>query len=189
MAGKRRKAPAIEAPQTMTAAIAAADEYAKLEHAMATAELIRDEQIAKAKTLCAELLDDMKPKMAAQHKALQAYFAANEQLLTGGTKRSVTIGPVILGRRTSTPSLKLPKGMKQADAITAILKKRSGGRFIAIKKSLDKSAIMAALKGITTSPASHWLASMGFSLSQSDEFFIKVGEPEKTVEQVDGVVT
>lgn len=179
---KRRKNKAVDAPQTLSAAVAIADEYAKLEHADARADLICEEQIAEAKARRDEIKAQNKPKLAAAFEQLQAYFSANEAQLTGGKKRSVELGPLTIGERMSMPAVKLPTGMKVAEAVEWLRTLRGTGRgLVTVKYGLDKPALLKKLAAEKIGP---FLRKKGFSISQKDEFFVKVGEPEGDTEDM-----
>lgn len=186
----RRKKAAVEAPQSLTAAVLVAVEYAELERAMARADAICDEQIDQAKRRRDENIADLKPKLARAFDELQAYYSANEDALTDGKKRSVELGPVTIGERMTTPKLKLPKGLKDLHIIVWMRSFRDKGRFakrfVRVKLELDKQALIAALKP-TEEPRKGQdmddtvqLVSKGLSIAQKDEFFVKLPEEESS---------
>ncbi|VWX62620.1 host-nuclease inhibitor Gam family protein [Sphingorhabdus sp. 109] len=184
----RRKKDAVEAPQNELEAIVVAVDYALLDRAVGRAEAICDEQIDQAKARRDENIATLKPKLDIAFEKLQAYYSANEDVLTGGVRRSVELGPVTIGERLTTPKLKLPSGMKEAGVIAWMRSVRDVGgfakRFMRVRVELNKQAIIEALKP-TDEPRtgqdmkdSKKLADKGLSIRQKDEFFVKVPEEE-----------
>jgi phage host-nuclease inhibitor protein Gam len=185
---KRRKAPAVEAPQTRAEALALADRYVALEQAAARAQAQLDKEIAAAKASYALTMEAIEPQLQDAFAGLRAWWAANAAELTKGKRRSIELGPVTLGERTGMHKLKLPKGMK-AEAALAWLKGRWSGAvaFIRTKEELDKEAVIKALRAGVDAPPDVQLARLHFAegkfeVVQAEEFFIRTGEPESSID-------
>ena len=185
---KRRKAPAVEAPQTRAEALALADLYAAAERTAAWSQQLLDQQIANAKADHAARMEKIEPELQFAFAGLRAWWAANAAELTKGKRRSIELGPVTLGERTGMPKLKLPKGMK-AEAALAWLKGRWSGAvaFIRTKEELDKEAVIKALRAGVDAPPDAQLARLHFAdgkfeVVQAEEFFIRTGEPESMID-------
>jgi phage host-nuclease inhibitor protein Gam len=186
---KRRKAPAVEAPQTKAEALALADRYVALEQAAARAQAQLDKEIAAAKASHALTMEAIEPQLQDVFAGLRAWWAANAAELTKGKRRSIELGPVTLGERTGMPKLKLPKGMKAEAALAWLKRLRWGGRvrYIRVKEEIDKAAIITALNAKegaapTLRQAQLTFKSGGFSVVQAEEFFIRTGEPESSID-------
>jgi phage host-nuclease inhibitor protein Gam len=173
----RRKKQAVDAPQTMAEAVFIAEEYAKLERANAKADATCDSQIDEAKARRDEIIAENKPLIDAKFDQLQAYYSVNMECLTDSKRRSVELGPITIGERLTTGKLKNPKGMKVPAAIALLMSIRGGAKkYLKIKTSIDKPAVMKALKDAPKGT----LAKRGFSISQKDEFFVKLPEEESS---------
>ncbi|MBA4781151.1 host-nuclease inhibitor Gam family protein [Blastomonas sp.] len=187
---KRRKAAAVEAPQTRAEAIALAEEYAKIEDTIADSQKLLEFQINQAKTAHAARMANAEERLKPVFAGLRAWWAANSAELTKGKRRSIELGPVTLGERTGMPKLKLPKGMKAEDAIAWLKGRWSGAvAFIRTKEELDKEAVIKALRAdvnVNTPPdiqLAHLHFSEGkFEVVQAEEFFIRTGEPESPID-------
>ncbi len=186
---KRRKAAAVDAPQTMAEAIALADRYVALEQAAARAQAFLDKQIADAKSTHAITMETIEPQLQTAFAGLRAWWATNADELTKGKRRSIELGPIVLGERTGMPKLKLPKGMKAEAALAWLKGLRWGGRvrYIRVKEEIDKAAIIAALNAKqqaapTVQEAQRHFKSGGFVVVQAEEFFIRTGEDEAPID-------
>lgn len=189
--GKRRKAAAVEAPQTRGEAIALADRYVALEQAGARAQAQLEKEIAAAKASHALTMEAIEPQLQEAFAGLRAWWAANSAELTKGKRRSIELGPVTLGERTGMPKLKLPKGMKAEGAIAWLnaMKYKCGliGGLVRIKEELDKSEIIKVVRAAADAEqpirqAQVELLKAGFVVDQAEEFFIRTGEPESPIE-------
>lgn len=186
---KRRKAAAVDAPQTMAEALALADRYVALEQAAARAQAFLDKQIADAKSTHAITMETIEPQLQTAFAGLRSWYAANAAELTKGKRRSIELGPVVLGERTGMPKLKLPKGMK-ADAALAWLKglRWTGVTgFIRTKDELDKEAMIKVLRAPNDAPcdilaARELFSEHQFAVVQAEEFFVRTGEPESPID-------
>lgn len=187
---KRRKAAAVEAPQTRGEAIALAERYVALEQAGARAQAQLEKEIAAAKASHALTMEAIEPQLQEAFAGLRAWWAANSAELTKGKRRSIELGPVTLGERTGMPKLKLPKGMKAEVAIGWIKALRwswpGATAFIRTKEELDKEAVIKALRADVNATPDAQLAQLHFSegkfeVVQVEEFFVRTGEPESPI--------
>lgn len=186
---KRRKAAAVDAPQTMAEALALADRYVALEQAAARAQAFLDKQIADAKSTHAITMETIEPQMQTAFVGLRAWYAANAAELTKGRRRSIELGPIVLGERTGMPALKLPKGMKVKAALTWLkgLRWSDKTRYIRTKEEIDKQAIIKALNADEDADpvlrtAKVQFMGAGFQAVQAEEFFIRTGEEETPID-------
>lgn len=186
---KRRKAAAVDAPQTKAEALALADLYVAAERTATWSQAVLDEQIAKAKSEHAARLEKIEPHLQTAFAGLRAWWSANAAELTKGKRRSIELGPVTLGERTGMPKLKLPKGMKAEAALAWLKGLRWGGRvrYIRVKEEIDKAAIIAAMNAKqgaapTLQEAQLQFKSGGFIVVQAEEFFIRTGEDETPID-------
>jgi hypothetical protein len=105
-----------------------------------------------------------------------------------GKRKSIELAGAIIGERTNTPSLKLPKGVKQEDFIEKIRAalEANAEPFIRTKLELDKQAIIKTLRKGEDDPMAERLAALGAGVSQADQFFIdRAGKREADPELVD----
>lgn len=186
---KRRKAAAVDAPQTMAEALALAGLYFEAERTAAMSQTVLEEQIAKAKSDHAARMEKIEPHLQVAFAGLRAWWSANAAELTKGKRRSIELGPVTLGERTGMPKLKLPKGMKVEAALAWLKGLRWGGkvRYIRVKEEIDKAAIIVALNAKqgaapTLQEAQQTFKSGGFSVVQAEEFFIRTGEDDTPID-------
>ncbi|MDM7928649.1 host-nuclease inhibitor Gam family protein [Blastomonas fulva] len=186
---KRRKATAVDAPQTMAEAIALADRYVALEQAAARAQAFLDKQIADAKSTHAITMETIEPQLQTAFAGLRAWYAANAAGLTKGKRRSIPLGPIVLGERTGMPKLKLPKGMKAKAALDWLkgMGRWNWAKYIRTKEELDKQAIIKALSASEDADpvlrhAQVQFMGGGFTVTQAEEFFIRTGEEETPID-------
>jgi phage host-nuclease inhibitor protein Gam len=188
---KRRKAAAVDAPQTMAEALALADRYVALEQAAARAQAFLDKQIADAKSTHAITMETIEPQLQTAFAGLRAWYAANAAELTKGKRRSIELGPIVLGERTGMPALKLPKGMKAPGALDWLkaMKYKYGllGGLIRTKEELDKPEIIKVVRAAADAEqpvrqAQVELLKAGFTVTQAEEFFIRTGEEETPID-------
>lgn len=185
----RRKAAAVDAPQTMAEALKLAEDYAKIEHCIVDSQKLLDFEVARAKSDHAARMANLEPRLQTAFAGLRAWWSANAAELTKGKRRSIELGPVTLGERTGMPKLKLPKGMKAEAALTWLKGLRWGGkvRYVRVKEEFDKAAVIATLNNAhePRSPqatARHIFINGGFTVTQAEEFFIRTGEDETPID-------
>lgn len=169
----RRKATSLNAPQTLDQAIAMIARYlevsANIDQIAADADAsIRQIEEARdgfALPLKAEL-DDL-------FGQLSRWWAVAAPDLTKDKRRSMEIAGALIGIRTTPPSLKLPKGMKEVDAVSWLqgLRDKIGLIFLRTKTTLDKPALIKEL-GDEAGATGTMLKLKGFTRASKDEFFI-----------------
>lgn len=187
----RRKAAAVDAPQTKAEAIALAEEYAKVECAIVDSQKLLDFEVARAKSDHAARMANLEPRLQAAFAGLRAWWSSNAAELTKGKRRSIELGPVTLGERTGMPKLKLPKGMKAEGAVSWLkaMKYKYGllSGFIRLKEEIDKPEIIKVVRAAADAEESVRQAQVellkaGFTVTQAEEFFIRTGEDETPVD-------
>lgn len=184
---KRRKAAAVDAPQTKVEALALAEEYAKVECCIVDSQKLLDFEVARAKSDHAARMANLEPRLQTAFAGLRAWWSANAAELTKGKRRSIDLGPIVLGERTGMPALKLPKGMKAKAAIEWLnaMKYKYGqlGGLVRTKEELDKSELIKVVRAAADAEqpirqAQVELLKAGFTVIQAEEFFIRTGEDE-----------
>ena len=181
----RRKQIAIDAPASMIEAAALVLEYTTTEHRAvqlaAQYQTAIDRLKAERDGLLAAINEDQKSLFV----RLKAWWsvAGNKQLK--GKARSIELGGVRIGTRTTTPALKLPKGKSAAEVLDKLLA-WLGGDFVRTSHVLDKEAIIARLRREPGADAGDLAIDdfrvlseeLGLTVSQRDEFFIAVAPLE-----------
>jgi phage host-nuclease inhibitor protein Gam len=151
---------------------------------MASIEAERAKRIAEINADIDERLAVRQAQLDGMFKRLKGWWEAHgaDELAKG--RKSVVFGGCDIGTRTTTPSLKLPKGQTAKTVVDWLRSLRRIGisRFIRVKYEIDKDAAIAALKD---KKQSRLLADLGFSLSQKESFFIEpVVKTEGETEEV-----
>lgn len=185
MAAARRKAPTQVAPQTIQEATATIDKYMAMQ---ATVDQLKADADASMQAIEGARDAMVAPLEQAQKelfKQLRTWWAVAKDQLTEGKRKSVELAGAIIGERTNTPSLKLPKGMKQEDFIEKLrlALDSEATPYIRTKLELDKQAIIKTLRMGENDPVAVRLADLGAGVSQANQFFIdragkRVVDPE-----------
>lgn len=180
MPAPRRKAPRQQAPQTIDEATALLGRYAEIVTSVETLRADADESIARIEAARDAIATPLEEEAKDIFSQLRAWWAVAGDAITEGKRKSAEIAGCLIGERTTTPKLALAPRMTEASAI-AWLELNSLFDLVRIKKTLDKPALLTALKADTILGRS--LAGAGFSPGQKDEFFIdragpKPGSPE-----------
>ena len=181
----RRKQIAIDAPASMIEAAALVLEYTTTEHRAVQLATQYQTQIDRLKAERDGLLAAINEDQKSLFVRLKAWWsvAGNKELK--GKARSIELGGVRIGTRTTTPALKLPKGKSAAEVLDELLA-WLGGDFIRTTHVLDKEAIIARLRRKPDAEADGMVLhdfrvlshELGFTVTQRDEFFIAVGPLE-----------
>ena len=177
MASPRRKSAALDAPQTIDQATALAGRYAELltgceelraatDSGIARIEATRDAQIAPSEQEAKDIF-----------RQLSRWWSVAAPAMTDGKRKSVELAGCVIGERTAMPSLKLPKGQKEDEAVGSLRKWIEAGfdwpnACLRIKYNLEKPEIIKILRLDSVSMAGEKLAALGFTVSQREEFFI-----------------
>lgn len=180
----RRKADYQEAITTKEEAAHTANEYAALTAEIAAINAERLSQKAAIDKDCDERIAHRSDLQKSLFMRLKTYWEAYSADYTLGKKRSAELAGIFIGVRTTPHSLN-HKGMTIAKAVEFLLAARwaKAKSFVRVKYSLDKDAIIAALKGKTAAQKN--LDKMGFTLVQKDEFFIDISSRIKDKEALD----
>lgn len=177
----RRKQIAIDAPASMIEAAALALEYTTTEHRAVQLAAQYQTQIDRLKAERDGLLAAISEDQKSLFVRLKAWWsvAGNKELK--GKARSIELGGVRIGTRTTTPALKLPKGKSATEVLAGVLA-WLGGDFVRTTHVLDKEAIIARLRAVPDAEADDLAIhdfrvlsqELGLAVTQRDEFFIAV---------------
>lgn len=175
--GPRRKAAKIDAPSTLEEAIALIADYLD---ASAVVEQIRADADASIRAI--EELRDARIAPAEQQLKimfveLRTWWAVARDALTDGKRKSVELAGAIIGDRTTTPALKLPKGWKVEHVVAFIHSLAetwaAAEDLLREKLEIDKPAMIKLLGNATAvGPMVERIKEEGFAVAQRDEFFI-----------------
>ena len=194
MARTRRKSAAQEAPQTLEQAVALLGQYRDLVDMVDDLADERDRAIARIKGEYDLIAAPIGVRAQDMFRQLRAWWAVAGEELTGGKRKSAPLAGVIIGERTTPPSLQLPKG-KNVDDIVAVLLAHFGDTYVVTSHKLDKPPIIRALRepvdGLDAEEDRQFLAEIavlsglcGLSVSQKEEFFIDRPDKPAAVEVV-----
>ena len=188
MAAARRKAPTQIAPQTIQEATATIDKYMAMQATVDQLKADADASIQQIEGARDAMVAPLEQAQKELFKQLRAWWAVAKDQLTEGKRKSIELAGAIIGERTNTPSLKLPKGVNQEDfieKIRAALEEKADS-YIRTKLELDKQAIIKTLRKGEDDPMAERLATLGAAVSQADQFFIdRAGKREADPELVD----
>lgn len=138
----KKKAPAIDVPQTDEAADALLKEYGDEFTFVARRQADLDSALAKLKATYEELAKPHQERMNEIFEQLQAWGAAHRDRLTDdGKSKTVTLPAGAIGWRQRPPSVRWKKGFKADDIIEAI-KKIGLRRFIRVKEEPNKERML-----------------------------------------------
>lgn len=189
MAAARRKAPTQTAPQTIEEATATIDKYMAMQATVDQLKADADASIQQIEGARDAMVAPLEQAQKELFKQLRAWWAVAKDQLTEGKRKSIELAGAIIGERTNTPSLKLPKGVKQEDfieKIRAVLEAEDAAPYIRTKFELDKQAIIKTLRRGEDDPKAKQLADLGAGVSQANQFFIdRAGKREADPELVD----
>lgn len=179
----RRKAPSQAAPSTLAEAIAMIEAYLSLLSAIELGKTDADTAIARIQATRDELIAPAQVAADDLFLQLRAWWAVAGPELTKGERKSIELAGAMIGDRTTTPALKLPKGMKVAvavDFIQSIVDSYPGAAdLLRVKTELEKPAIIRLLRNATaTGPVVDRIREEGFAVAQRDEFFIDRAAPK-----------
>lgn len=177
----RRKAPAQAAPATREEALALIAEYRAMDEAIQCATADYERAVQDARDLRDVIAQDMKPRMDELFGQLRAWWAVAGEAETGGRRKSVELGGMLIGERTTPPALALPKGVNEAAAIKAILNLPLDGAAgcVVVTEKLNKPALLARLRAGPLDLLAEALRALGFAARQREEFFIDRPPPRE----------
>jgi phage host-nuclease inhibitor protein Gam len=177
--GRRKSAP-VNAPSTTAEATALLGEYAK---GVATIDHMRAHYDAIITDLQAErdkLVEPIESGLKDLFISLRAWWAVAGDSVTDGKRKTAEIAGCLVGLRINTPSLKLAKD-KTADQLVNDLDDAALFDFIIRSAKLNKPTIIQALRG-PADPVKAALLDLGFTTSQTEQFFIDRLKPEGEAE-------
>ena len=184
----RRKAPRIDAPQTIEQATNMIADYlqmsamveqtrAEADAAIRAIEAARDLAIAPTEIAIRDLFAQ-----------LRTWWAVARDDMTLGNRRSVELAGATIGERITPPALTLPRGWQGDDAVrffeSIISLWPVAAEFLRVRISVEKPALIKLLGNSTSpSPMRDRIINAGFTTQQRDEFFIDraVREPADPV--------
>ena len=188
----RRKAVAQPAPQTIEEAAQLAGRYGGFLTSIEQLRADADAAIAQIEATRDAAIAPIEEEAKGIFLQLRAWWAVAGPTLTEGKRKSHELAGVVLGVRTTPPSLSTGK-MKAPDAIAALLrlavdrmKKKDLGRrllvLVRVKRELDRPAILKELASEDLGPL---LRDAGFAPKQKEEFFIdRAAKEAPAVEEV-----
>lgn len=186
----RRKAAPQRAPTTLLEAIAMLQRYLSITGEIDRTKAEADRAILAIQTSRDELVAPMKAQAEDLFLQLRAWWSVAGPDMTKGRK-SIELAGALIGIRTTTPSLKLPRGMKVEEAVAfvqAIVADYPGARdLLRVKTELEKPALIKLLRSSTAvGPVIERISRGGFTVAQRDEFFIdRAGSKEPDPESVE----
>lgn len=187
----RRKSSAQSAPSTLPDAIETIGRYLGILATSEQAKADADSAILAIQSARDELVAPLKAEADDLFLQLRAWWAVAGDDMTKGKTKSVELAGALIGERTTSPSLKIPRTMKAEDAVLFIkgLVDQFPGTegLVRIKTELEKPALIKLLRSNTAAgPVVERIRAQGFTVSQREEFFIDRAAPkEPDPEQVD----
>lgn len=175
MAAARKKAVAQDAPSTLAEAIALIVDYGGIVNEVEHLRLDADTAIGMIEAARDAAIKPLEAQANEIFKRLRAWWAVAGDAVTEGKRKSGELAGWLLGIRTTTPSLKLPKGALVDELVARILNAEDGLAFITTRHSLDKPSIIKALR---SNERHSLLAPLGLSVGQREEFFIDRAGPK-----------
>ncbi len=185
----RRKSTPQAAPSTLPEAIAIIERYLGLLGIEAEAAADADKAIQTIQATRDELVAPIRAEANDLFLQLRAWWAVAGAELTGGKTKSTELAGAIIGERTTTPSLRLPRGMKVEDA-AAFIKSLADSfpgvePLVRIKTELEKPAIIKLLRSsAAVGPVVDKIREQGFAVAQREEFFIDRAAPKEADPQL-----
>lgn len=151
------------------------------------AALIRDERIEELKMESAVEIEELNREIEKNSKRLTAWAVANRKA-EFGEKQSITLAGHKLAFRQGTGKVEFQPGVKEAEALDRILAQEDEAvieRFVAMKTSLDKNAVISAWKQSET--LRELLQSCGIEVVKGETFTF---EPDRdAVSDFESIIT
>ena len=169
--GSRLRSPAQRAPQNREQALELCDRFAQIDAQIAIARAERDEQVQLITAAADAVLVPLVAEQADLAKRLKPWFEGNFEALTGGKRKSIEIGGVMLGFRISPAKVAFAGG-KDEDAAKALLGAELAD-LVRTTHAPDKPAILRRLEGDDAAQ----LLELGFSRKQGESFFVERNTP------------
>ncbi len=203
MTRARKKAPKQDAPQTIEEATALAARYIELLDIIDMHQVDAQKSIDMIVAVRDQVVKAIEDEAKAIFRQLRPWWASNKADLTGGKRKSIELAGALIGERTGTPALGLPKGTTLGRFVEWLVS-RDLFALIRTKHSVDKQACIQALRELDkpapdlgasdgeviahrlTRALGEQLAEKGATITQKDEFFIdRAGAPAEGAEQVE----
>ena len=166
-------APAHRAPRTTEQATVLLDRVAHIDGETATIEANREAALSATNAVADALALPLVEERARLVALLEPWWAKAGQQLTGGKRKSVTLGGCVIG--TKAERARLVHGFASDDAaVTALQAHRWAKPLLRIKTSLDRVETLKALAGKHAAA----LLALGFGKAQGEAFFVeRVSQP------------
>lgn len=177
---RRRKAPAKTLPQSSEEAVALAEFYLTTQSAIDQLKADADMAIAQIQAARDEQALPLEQALKQIFSDLRDWWAVAGPTMTDGKRKSMEIAGILIGERTTPPSLKHP-GLKAGDIADQLLDLRLE-ELLRIAINLDKPAILKALKA--NDDTAFLLSWLGLVTEQKDEFFIARAAPAEADPQI-----
>lgn len=179
----RRKSSTQSAPSTLSDAIDTIERYLGLIAAAENAKADADAAIMAIQAARDELVAPLKADADDLFLQLRAWWAVAGPEMTKGKAKSIELAGAMIGERTTSPSLKIPRGMKAEDAaqfIKGLVENfPSMEGLLRVKTEIEKPAVIKLLRSNTaTGPVVDRIREQGFVVSQREEFFIDRAAPK-----------
>lgn len=175
----RRKAPKIDAPATLEEAIGQIADYLEASAAIDQIRADADASIRQIEEARDAMTAPVEEALKVQFAQLRTWWAVARVALTDGKKKSVELAGALIGDRTTTPRLKLPRG-KPIDDLIADLADEYDEQFVTVKYQLNKPALIAALRAPVGRLQEQLICDFHLTTEQRDEFFITRAAEKQT---------
>lgn len=186
MAPPRRKAARQDAPQTAEEATEMLGRYMRNLTLIEAFKADADRMIQMIEHQRDALIEPIETEAKDFFKQLRAWWAVAKGEMTGGKRKSIPLAGALIGERMTSPSLKLPTGMKVEDFVKALEDGlgEEAEQFLRRTVKPDKPSIIKRLRG--EDPLAERISTIGASVSQRVEFFIdRDARPDADPEMVD----
>ncbi len=173
----RKKSTTVDAPTTIEEATALLSLYAAHLTSIEKLKADADTSIAAIEGARDEFVKPLEEAMQDMFLRLRSWWAVAGGHITDGKKKSAEIAGLLLGIRTTTPALKLPKGMT-VEQLVAKLEEFHLSQFVVVTKKADKQGLIKALGQPVGRLQETLICDVGVARSQREEFFIDRAAPK-----------
>jgi phage host-nuclease inhibitor protein Gam len=184
---KRRKADAIQAPATREEAEALLRQFAAMDAEADRNDRWLAQRIDEAKAVHSEMAAQLKASMRDIFNRLKPWWAVMGPEIAPG-RRSVVLEGCVIGHRTGTPELVVPRDREPHELIEELEFLGFAEWALRVKRELDKQALIKALRAPACeadAADAAALRGLGFQVRQTESFFIErvkdVPEPTETL--------
>lgn len=174
----RRKAPALDLPETLEEAAVLASRVALLEADIAGIEAEQKVRLALVNQEIGERIATRRDELDALIPRLSAWWQASGRELLANGKKSAKFAGVEMGMRTDPPSLGWVKGNTAKKLLAALLGLpwALNAKLLRVTYALDKDAILKAVS--KPGDIADKLTRLGFKRVQDEKFFIEPVPPK-----------